>query len=213
MSRTFKAQLQTKLVGDARKFRDDQHKMMYITSLLESNAHRMIHPLIINDRIDFNTIKELRNILDCAYDDPDRQGTAERELAMLKQETREFSAYFADFQHIMAELKWDPSAKKAALRQGMAGNPNDLLLSYNCPDDLSSYIWLPQHIDSKLQQCEAEKKKETTNMPSRATPSSSSAMPSPTPHITSNLTYVGPALMDLSAAQKQAERECIYQER
>ena len=29
--RTFKAQLQTKLVGDARKFYDDEHKMMYIT--------------------------------------------------------------------------------------------------------------------------------------------------------------------------------------
>ena len=35
----------------------------------------------------------------------------------------------------MAELKWDPSAKKAALRQGMAGNLMNLLLSYDCPDD------------------------------------------------------------------------------
>ena len=45
--RTFKAQLQTKLVGDAHKFRDDQHKMMYVTSLLEGNAHRMISPHIV----------------------------------------------------------------------------------------------------------------------------------------------------------------------
>ena len=47
--RTFKAQLQTKLVGDAQKFRDDQHKMMYVTSLLEGNAHRMISPHIVID--------------------------------------------------------------------------------------------------------------------------------------------------------------------
>ena len=79
--------------------------MMYITSLLEGNAHRMIYPYIINDRIDFNTLLELWDIPDFAYDDPDRQETAERELAMLKQGTREFSAYFADFQLIMAELK------------------------------------------------------------------------------------------------------------
>ena len=103
--RTFKAQLQTKLAGDARRFREDQYKMMFITSLLEGNAHRMIHPYIINDRIDFNTIQELWDNLDCAYDDPDHQGTPEQELAMLKQGTREFSAYFADFQRIMAELK------------------------------------------------------------------------------------------------------------
>ena len=66
--------------------------MMYVTSVLEGNAHRMISPHIINDRIDFNTIKELWDVLDCAYEDLDRQGTAERELAMLKQGTREFSA-------------------------------------------------------------------------------------------------------------------------
>ena len=120
--RTFKAQLQTKRVGNARKFHDDQYTMMYITSLLEGNAHRMIYPDIINDRIDFNTIKELWYILDCPYDDPDCQGTAECELAMIKQGTREFSVYFGDFQRIMAELKWNPSTKKAALRQGMVGN-------------------------------------------------------------------------------------------
>ena len=48
-----------KLVGDTRKFRDDQQNMMYITSPLERNAHRMIYSYIVNDRINFNTIKEL----------------------------------------------------------------------------------------------------------------------------------------------------------
>ena len=65
----------------------------------------MINPYLVNDRINFNTIKEFWDILDCAYDDPDRQGTAKRKLAMLKQGTTEFSAYFANFQRIMAELQ------------------------------------------------------------------------------------------------------------
>ena len=97
----------------------------------------------------------------------------------------------------------------------MAGNLKDLLLSYDCPDDWPLYIQLLQRLDSKLRQREAEKKKETTNTPSRATQSSSSSMatPSPTVHVTSNPAHLGPASMDLSAAQKQAERECIYQER
>ena len=100
----------------------------------------MISPHIVNDRIDLNTIKELWDVLDCAYNDTDRPGTAERELAMLKQGTREFSVYFADFLRIMAELKWDPSAKKVALRQGMAGNLKDPPLSYDYPDDWTQYI-------------------------------------------------------------------------
>ena len=133
---------------------------------------------------------------------------------MLKQETRELSAYFADFQRIMAELKCDPSAKKAALRQGMAEDLKDLLLSYHCPKDWASYIRRLQRLDSKLRQHEAEKKKETTNTPSKAAPSSSSpAVPSSTTHITSNLTYLGLASMDLPAGQKRTERQRIYRER
>ena len=51
--------------------------MMYITSLLKGNAHRMIYPYIINARIDFNTIEELSDIFVRAYDNPDCQETAE----------------------------------------------------------------------------------------------------------------------------------------
>ena len=198
-------------MGDAWKFRDDRHKMMYITPLLEGNAHRMIYPYIVNDRINFITIKKVWHIFDCAYDDPDCQGTAERELAMLKQGTREFLAYFANFQCIMAELQLDPFAKSAGLHQGMAGKLEDLLVSYDCPDDWAQYIWLLQCLDFKLRQCDAEKRKETSNTPSRTTPAalSSSTTPSSTTHITSNLTYLGPALMNYSVAQKQAERERI----
>ena len=212
-SRTFEAQIQRKLAGDACKFRDDQHKMMYITSLLDGNAHRMIHHYIVDDRINFNPINQLWNILDCTSNDPNRRGTAERELRMLKQGTSELSAYFDDFQRILAELQWDPSAKKAALRQGIVENLKDLLLLYDCPDDWSPYIRLLQRFDSKLQQREAEQNKETTNMSSKTTLSTSSAAPSSTTHITSNPAYLGPAPMGLSAAQKQAEREHYYQDR
>ena len=89
----------------------------------------MTYSYIINDQIDFNTRKELWDILDCAYDDRDCQGTAERKLAILKEGTREFSAYFADFQRILGEPKLAASTKIAALCQGMAGNFKDLPLS------------------------------------------------------------------------------------
>ena len=211
---TFKAHLQMKLAGDTRKFRNDQHKMMYPASLLEGNTYRMIYPYIVNNRINFNTIKGLWDTLDCANDDPDRQRTAERRLAMFKRGTREFSATFGDFQRILAELRWDPSAKKAALCQGMVENLKHLLLTYDCPTDWASYIRLLQRLNFKLQQCKAETRKETTNTPSKYPPSSSSpAIPSSTSHITSNLTYFGPALMDLSAVQKQAEQKRIYHQR
>ena len=158
---------------------------MFVTSLLRGNAHQMIYPHIVNDRIDFNTIKELWDVLDCAYKDLAHQGTAEQELAMLKQATREFSAYFADFQRIMAKLKWDPSANKAALRKGMDENLKDLLLTYDHPHSEQ------EHPGSTL----------AINHTASTT------------HITSNPTYLGLAPMDPPAAQKQAERVRIHQER
>ena len=94
----------------------------------------------------------------------------------------------------------------------MAGNLKDLLLSYDCPDDWPSYIRLLQCLNSKLRQCETEKRKSTTNTPSRAT-LSSLATQSTTAHVTSNPAYLGPAPMNFSAAQKQAARERIDQER
>ena len=140
---------------------------------------------------------------------------------MLKQGTREFLAYFADFQRIMAELKWDPSAKKAALRQGMAWNLKDLLLSYDCPDDWPSYVWLLQPLDSKLRQCEAEKRKETTNMPSRANNNSAFYATTPQRHCQDCTTpnrdacivhanaWTGRACMKHTNARRQVHAGCI----
>ena len=91
---------------------------------------------------------------------------------MLKQGTRGCLVYFADFQRIMAELQWDPSTKKVALHQGMAGNLKYLLLSYDCPDNRAQYIQLLPRLDSKLWQRDVEKKKETTHTPSRTAPAS-----------------------------------------
>lgn len=205
---TFKAQIRTKLVADEGMFRNEQHKMLFITNLLGGNAHKMIYPYLKNDRIDFDTIDDLWKVLDNAYDDPDRKGTAERELATLRQGTGEFSVYYSNFSRLMAELQWDDSAKKAALRQGMAEPLKDLLLCWEAPDNWHDYVQLLQRLDSKIRQRDAEKKK-----PSSATPTPRATPSTVTPHITQNPKYLGPAPMDLSAQEKQAERDRIYQER
>ena len=86
-----------------------------MANLLRGNAYKMVLPYIQRDRIDLASTDELWEVLDGAYDDPDRKGTAKRELENLKQANREFSVYFADFQRLMAELRWDDDARKTAL--------------------------------------------------------------------------------------------------
>ena len=215
---TFKAQLSSKLAGDAHKFRSEQHRLQYMANLLRGNAYKMVLPYIQRDRIDLATTDELWEVLDGAYEDPDRKGTAKRELENLKQANREFSVYFADFQRLMAELRWDDDARKTALYRGLSEEMKDLLLSYSPPEEWNQYTHLLQELDSKIRARSAEKKRKGPTSITRPNPAPA-PQPNPAPVIpvsqrtTANPEWHGPAPMDLSAGHREAERQRQYAER
>ena len=213
--RIFKSQLQNKLVGDKHKFTDEQHKMLFVTSLLDENAYKMVLPFIDKGVVDLACVDELWDVLDGAYEDPDKAGTAERELENLKQGNREFSVYFADFQRLMAELRWDTPAKRAALYRGMSDDLKDYLMNYEVPSEWPAFTQLLQRLDSRMRQRMAEKKsvpKPSSHAPARNPPARSPVVPV-SERTTSNLNYHGPAPMDLSAAGRDAEKQRVYLER
>lgn len=211
--RMFKTQMEAKLLGDSHKFKDEQHKMLYMTSLLQGNAYDMILPYIKRDGVDLEDHQELWDVLDGAYDDPDRKGTAERELNNLKQANRGFSQYFSDFQRIMGELQWDNSAKRAALYKGLSEELKDLLVNYDLPDNWTAYHQLLLRLDCKLAQRAAEKRPKGSSAPAiKTTPARAPVIPV-SERTTANPNYHGPAPMDLSAAAKEAERQRRYNER
>src|SRR6185436_4945769 len=104
------------------------------------------------------------------YDDPDWKGTAERELEHLKQGGRDFSAYYANFQHLMAELNWNVSAKMNALYRGMSEELKDLIYHHDLPVDWPGYVRAVQKYDSKLPKHLAEKKGTKTGTPASGKP-------------------------------------------
>jgi hypothetical protein len=57
--------------------------------------------------------------------DPDRVATAKRKMQEIKQMIREFSPYYAQFQVIAADLDWNPSALRNALRMGLSAAMKD----------------------------------------------------------------------------------------
>jgi len=113
--------------------------MQYMANLLRGNAYKLVLPYIKRDRVDLASTGELWGILDGAYDDPDRKGTAKRELETPKPANREFSVYFANFQRLMAELRWDVDARKATLYRGLSDEMKDLLLTYSPPEEWTQY--------------------------------------------------------------------------
>jgi hypothetical protein len=212
---TFRSKMRNKLAGDGTSFRDDQHKMQYIVSRLDGNAYRMIGPYMREaDRIDLADVQELWDVLDTAYDDPDRMGTAERELGNLKQGGREFSAYYADFQRLMAELDWNTGPKKNALYTGMSEELKDTIYHHDLPEDWPGYVKAVQKYDSKLRKRLAEKKGARIGPAPTGKPATPKVAPLPaSQRTTTNAEYHGPAPMDLSAAEREAERQRRYAER
>ena len=125
--KVFKHKCWTKLNGESSRFCDEQHRVQYITSYLSGDAYAMIQPYMTKTGISLPTISALWKILDGAYDDPDKQQTAERELRKLRQSNREFSTYLANFNKWMAVAQWDTTAKRSQLLEGLSEEMQDAL--------------------------------------------------------------------------------------
>jgi hypothetical protein len=68
----------------------------------------------------------------------------------IKQKNREFSLYYAEFQVIAADLDWNPSALRNALRSGLSEEMKDSFIHTDMPDDLPAFVTLCQKRDNHI---------------------------------------------------------------
>ena len=69
---------------------------------LAEEAYEISRPLRASG--DIGSVEALLKHLDATYEDPDRKGTAERELRVLRQGNSDFTSHYAKFQAILAVL-------------------------------------------------------------------------------------------------------------
>jgi hypothetical protein len=65
-------------------------------------------------------MEALISILEAAFSNPNQVGTASAELDKLIQGNKQFSQYYAEFQCLIAILKYDSNIKKAALKRSLS---------------------------------------------------------------------------------------------
>jgi hypothetical protein len=214
----FISKLRAKLVGDARRFYHDHHQVAYAYGFLEGDAADQLRPYMESSATAPADIDGLIRILERAFGDPDRKGTARRELQKCAQKNRDFSSYYAEFSRIMAVLQLTGEPKLAALRQGLSQELKTLLINHKEPEVLEEFVDLCQFLDSKRLALAQESR------PSPAPPRTTSgsignrAPMQTTPRVTSTATPTtatgtAPGPMDLSAGQRDAERQRIRNER
>ena len=90
--------------------------------------------------------------LEAAFGDPDRVATAEQKMREIKQKNRKFSQYYAEFQVITADLDWNPSALRAALRKGLSEEMNDSFTYSDIPEELPAFVTVCQKRDNQIWQ-------------------------------------------------------------
>ncbi len=145
---SFLGQLRMKLLTNHDHFPDEQSKIIYTLSLSDRTVVLIVAPLLDTGVLPCNRIEDLVALLEALYGDPERQGTAKRELDSLRQANREFVAYYAGFQRIMANLDYSEQAKIHAFVDGLSMELREALVTQHLPATLMEYVTLLTRLDN-----------------------------------------------------------------
>ena len=154
--RVFRDKLEEKLLGDAHRFRDAAHQLSYTMGFLAEEAYEISRPLWASS--DIGSVEALLKHLDATYEDPDRKGTAERELRALRQGNSDFTSNYAKFQSILAVLGWEGEAKRSTLTQSLSQEIKQVLsTTLPSPDEtFDQFVAKVKRLDDQMRRNAAE---------------------------------------------------------
>jgi hypothetical protein len=187
-------------------FPDEQSKMRYAFNRLRGVALGQILPQVREDgTIGLEDLPACIQLLQAAYGDPDRVATAERKMRKFKQMNPEFYQYYAEFLVNAADLNWNPSDFRNALRMGLSEEMKDSFTYSDMPEEIRAFLTLSQKWDNHIRQHRAEKAAQSK----RSGQGFASPRPPPPPRVPEAAAtgtvarYTGPAPMDLSAGKRR----------
>jgi hypothetical protein len=145
------AQLRMVIQHKPASFPDEQSKMRYAFNRLRGIALGQILPHVREDgTIGLEDLPAFIQLLEAAFGDPDPVATAKRIMREVKQKNREFSQYYAEFQVIAADLDWNPSALRNALRMGPSEEMKDSFTYSDMPEELPAFVTVYQKRDNQI---------------------------------------------------------------
>jgi Retrotransposon gag protein len=155
--RPFITHLLLKLSSDHDLFPDEQKKLAYTIGRLEGPAFNHLLPYVRPGGVNLEDIAALVEVLETAFGDPDRMGSAERALENLRQGNRDFATYYAEFSRLVADVDWNSEpAVRHALKRGLSVELKQELVHHDLPESLNGFVRLCQKLDNRLRAFEAE---------------------------------------------------------
>lgn len=209
--------LKIKMNANRDRFASEQSKLAYAVSRLGGKAKDQVNVYIKEDTIDLENLAAFIKVIETAFGDPDRKGTAQRTLTNLRQRNLDFSTYLAEFNRHAQYTEWCDEAKKSALFTGLSDELKQLLVTFNYDDlGLQEFMQKIQQLDNRARSTQA------TMRPVRATTRFQSSTTTITPRVSSAAattttvpasgTPGGSVPMDLSNTQRRIPRGPLTQD-
>ncbi|KAH0614656.1 uncharacterized protein H6S33_000292 [Morchella sextelata] len=180
----FKQQMKIKLLGNIDRYPTLQSKLSYAFSRLEGAAANQFLQYMGEEGIALPSMTRFYEILDTAFGDPDRMRTARRNLRNIRQRTRTFADYFAEFQRYAAESGMDEVSRIEALMEGINGELDESMIHHETPATVDGCATLLQRLDNRRRAAEAKrgsKKPWTTTATPAPRPPPTNPVPAPRP--------------------------------
>jgi hypothetical protein len=184
--------------------------MRYAFNRLRGIALGQILPHIREDgTIELEDLPAFIQLLEAAFGDPEQVATTKRKMREIKQKNREFSQYYTEIKVIAANLDWNSSALRNALRMGLSEEMKDSFTYSDMPEELPVFVTVCQKQDNQIRQQRAAKAAQHIGEGVGFT----SPWPPPAPKAPETAPagtvagYTGPATMDLSAGKRRISAE------
>ena len=149
----FKSQIHNKMVANLDRYTTPQQRMVYVCSRLTGAAYSQILPYLKEGVATLGDYKDILNILETAFGDPNRVANAQVKLFQLRQKNQEFSTFLAEFQRLCLEAKYSEGALVVLLEQNISQELRSLFISSPPPSyEFKDFVKHLQDLDNRLRQ-------------------------------------------------------------
>lgn len=135
---------------NADRFPTAAERMSYVTNRLEGPAYAQILPYILDGECKLPDYTDVLRVLERAYGDPNRVNNARKELFHLKQQNKEFAAFYAEFQRLALEGEVHEDSQVTLLEAALSRELKNQLTSVDAPDhNIHQFAAFLQKLENK----------------------------------------------------------------
>jgi len=149
----------SKLKLNANRYSTSESRLLYEYSRLSGNAAAQALPRMTAQHDKLVTVEQLVALLRQAFDDSDKQGTAQRFISALRMRNRTFIEYLSDFQQHIDAIGYDVVTRKFNLKNELFSELKALLIQV----DVSSLNY--EQLVIKCQQLDSRYRATVQNLP------------------------------------------------